>query len=83
MAAGRPIIFSVKAANNPIEESRCGFTVPPRDPLALANAVIELYRMSSEEREAMGHRAKEYVKKYHSICKLTDRLESCLKTLSK
>ena len=54
MAASKPLIFSGKALYNPVEEARCGFTVPPRDPEALAEAVIQLYRMPPEERAELG-----------------------------
>jgi glycosyltransferase involved in cell wall biosynthesis len=78
MASGSPIIFSVEAPNNPIEEARCGLTVPPRDPKAMAEAVVKLYKMSQEEREVMGKRGREYVERHHDITKLAERLEQVL-----
>lgn len=47
LAAGKAVIFSVNAPNNPVEEAHCGLTVPPRDPEALAKAVIQLSQMSA------------------------------------
>lgn len=78
MAVARPVLFAVNATNNPVEEARCGLTVPPRDPQALAEAVIKLYRMPQEERDAMGRRSREYVEKHHDIRKLAERLEDVL-----
>ncbi len=78
MAAARPVIFSVQSSNNPVEEAQCGLTVPPRDPQALADAVIKLYQMPQEEREAMGRRGREYVEKYHAIPVLAEELIRCL-----
>ncbi|MGC9075047.1 MAG: glycosyltransferase family 4 protein, partial [Candidatus Bipolaricaulaceae bacterium] len=78
MAAGKPIFSSAEAPSNPVEEARCGFTVPPRDPQALADAVIKLYQMPKEEREAMGRRGREYVEKHHDIRKLAEKLEKVL-----
>jgi len=83
MAAGRPVISSVDALANPIEEAQCGLTVPPRDPEALAKAVIQLYHMPKEEWEAMGRRGREYVEKHHAIPVLADRLEHALKKVVK
>jgi len=83
MAAGNPVIFSVKAPNNPVEEAHCGLTVPPRDPQALAEAVIKLYQMPQEEREAMGRRGQEYVEKYHSVPVLADKLIECIEQIEK
>jgi len=83
MAAGRPVIFAGAASNNPVEESRCGFTVPPRDPEALAEAVIRLYQMPQEEQEAMGRRGREYVEKHHAIPRLAEKLMDCLEAVRK
>jgi glycosyltransferase involved in cell wall biosynthesis len=78
MAAGRPVISSVKALANPVELAGCGLTVPPRDPQALADAVLKLSQMPKEEREAMGRRGREYVEKYHAISVLAEKLIRCL-----
>ncbi|MGQ9473318.1 MAG: glycosyltransferase [Candidatus Caldatribacteriaceae bacterium] len=53
--------------------------MPPRNPEALAEAVIRLYQMPQEEREAMGRRGREYVEKYHDFTKLAERLEEVLR----
>jgi len=78
MAAGRPVFSSTEAPLNPINEARCGFTIPPRNSKALAEAIIQLYQMSPEERMEMGKRGREYVEKYHDIRKLAAQLESVL-----
>lgn len=79
LAAKKPLILAGNPVNNPIYEAHCGIAVPPRNPDALAEAIIELSQMPREEREAMGRRGREYVEKYHSIPVLADKLESCLK----
>ncbi|MEM0488466.1 MAG: glycosyltransferase family 4 protein [Candidatus Bathyarchaeia archaeon] len=78
LAAGKPVVIAGKPANNPVEEARCGLTVPPREPQALAEAVIKLYQMPREEREAMGRRGREYVEKHHNITRLAEHLEKAL-----
>jgi len=79
LAASKPLILAGNPANNPIEKAHCGLTVPPRDPQALADAVIKLYEMPKEEREAMGRRGREYVEKHHAMPVLANRLEQVLK----
>jgi glycosyltransferase involved in cell wall biosynthesis len=79
LAAKKPLILAGNPVNNPAKEAQCGLTVPPRNPEALADAIIKLSQMPKEEREAMGRRGREYVEKYHSIPVLADKLESCLK----
>jgi glycosyltransferase involved in cell wall biosynthesis len=81
MAASKPIILVGDIANDPIKSAYCGLTVPPRDPQALADAVIKLYEMPKEEREAMGRRGREYVEKYHAIPVLAHRLMRCLEEM--
>jgi glycosyltransferase involved in cell wall biosynthesis len=83
LAAGRPAILAGNPVNNPVREVDCGLTVPPRNPEALANAIIELSRMPKEEREAMGRRGREYVEKYHSIPALADKLIACIEQVAK
>ncbi|MBC7080574.1 MAG: glycosyltransferase family 4 protein [Methanothrix sp.] len=78
MAVAKPIIFCVNAPHNPVEEARCGITVPPRQPEALANAILKLYQMSPEDRAAMGRRGRAYVEEHHDIRKLAERLEGVL-----
>lgn len=79
MAAGKPIISSLRAKVNPVEEARCGINVPPMNPEAMAEAIIKLYEMPEEEREAMGERGRAYVEQHHDIVKLAIRLEEVLK----
>jgi len=81
LAAGKPLILSGDPVNNPVEEAGCGLTVPPRNPQALADAIIKLSKTPSEKREAMGRRGREYVEKYHAIPVLAEKLEKMLKEL--
>jgi len=81
MFAGKPVISSVQASANAVEVARCGLTVPPQNPQALAEAVIKLYQMSPEERAEMAKRGREYVEKHHDIRKLAAHLEEVLHSL--
>jgi glycosyltransferase involved in cell wall biosynthesis len=78
MASGRPVISAVEPSNNPVKEARCGLTIPPQEPKALAEAILRLSNMSKEERAAMGRRGRAYVEKHHSIPVLADKLIHCL-----
>jgi len=78
MAAGRPVLLAGRAPDNPVEKARCGLTVPPEDPEALAEALLRLLQMPPEERKALGRRGREYVEQHHAIPVLTERLLECL-----
>lgn len=80
-AAKKPLILAGDPVNNPVREVDCGPTVPPRDPQALAEAIVKLYQMSPEERKAMGRRGREYVEKHHSIPVLADKLLECIESI--
>lgn len=78
LAAGVPLIFAVRSANNPVEEVQCGVTVEPGDPDAMAQAVIELYRLPEGERRAMGERGRQYVQTHHDWSVLADHLQALI-----
>ncbi len=78
LAASKPLILAGSPSNNPVAEACCGLTVPPQDPQALADAIIKLYHMPQEEREAMGRRGREYVEQYHAIPLLAEKFIRCL-----
>ncbi len=73
MAAGRPIIFSCDASNNPVADAKAGLTVPPDQPLALANAVLQVAALSAKDRHSMGKAGREYVEKNHRFDLLAQR----------
>jgi glycosyltransferase involved in cell wall biosynthesis len=83
LATARPVIFSVNSPINPVAEAQAGLTVPPENPLALAEAIKELLYMSPEKRWEMGLRGREYVERYHSFARLADKLEKTLKDAMK
>lgn len=52
--SGKPVIHAYSGACDPIEEAEAGIQVPAEDDEKIANAVLKLYRMSPEQRVAMG-----------------------------
>lgn len=79
LASAKPVIFAFNAINNIVKEAECGVTVPPDDPNKLSEAIIDMSKLSKQERKAMGKKGREYVEKYHSIPVLVDKLEATLK----
>jgi glycosyltransferase involved in cell wall biosynthesis len=61
LAMKRPIVIAASGDSAEIvAESQAGLVVPPRDHHALAGAMLRMYRMSAEEREAMAGRGRQY-----------------------
>lgn len=61
MLAGKPIIHAVKAGNDPVAESACGFSCEPENSLAVVESVSRLMACSAEKRNIMGQRGKDHV----------------------
>ena len=85
MAAAKPIIAGIRGdAETIIRESGAGKVVAPEDSRAIADAVLEFYRMPEKERKTMGLRGLEFYRSNMSIEAGVDKIEKlfirCLET---
>lgn len=78
LAARKPLILAGNPANNPVNETHCGFSIPPANSNALANAIISLFNMTPNERQEMGQKGREYVERHHDISLLAKKFEGIL-----
>lgn len=78
MAAARPVLFSCDAASNPIDKSKGGVSVPPNNPAALAEAILDLARKTPQERALMGDAGRKFVEENFRISHLAQRYAACL-----
>jgi glycosyltransferase involved in cell wall biosynthesis len=78
MSSGRPIIYAVNSRNNPVKEAGAGLSIPPEDPKALADAILDIVSLTPKERIQMGRNGLEYLLKHHDIRILAERLEQLL-----
>lgn len=77
MAAGRPVIAALDPHGDAaalIREVGCGLSIPPEDPVALADAIAFL-RTESEIREKMGREGRRYAEEYCSPASVADQYE--------
>jgi glycosyltransferase involved in cell wall biosynthesis len=75
LAAGRPILACLNGEGaNLVTEAGAGLAVPAENGPALAEAVLQLYRMQSEDREEMGARGRLYYAQHFSHDMLVDQL---------
>jgi colanic acid biosynthesis glycosyl transferase WcaI len=82
LACGRPVVAALDGEGaRVIEESGAGLTAPAEDAGALAAAILKLYEMSPEDREALGRRGRAYFEEYFEREKLLDRLEDWMEEL--
>lgn len=73
MMSGLPILHAVEAANDPVQEARCGKTVAPEDVNALCEGVLQLAALPIEERHQMGELGRKYVEERHIVSSLAQR----------
>jgi glycosyltransferase involved in cell wall biosynthesis len=73
MMSARPVIHAVEAANDPVAESGCGISCPPENAPLLADAVQRMMRLTSEERDTLGQRGRDYVVRHHDYAVLARR----------
>jgi glycosyltransferase involved in cell wall biosynthesis len=76
LAAGRPVVHAISCPYDVIREAQCGVSVPAESPARLAEAVVQLRRLSPEERLAMGQRGRAYAEAHLSMERLGVRLVS-------
>ncbi len=78
MAAARPVVIASGAVNDPVAEAGAGISVPPEDPEALAEGILNLSRRSPEERARMGEAGRRHVEATYSYRSLADRLAGAM-----
>ena len=84
LACGKPIIAGINGEGARIvREAAAGLTPSAENPEELANAVLEMYRMSGDEREAMGARGRQYFEIHFERNVLLERLDGWLNDLGK
>ena len=68
LASGKPILMAVRGdAAKVILEARAGLAAEPGNEVAIAEAVLKLYRMKPSERDEMGERGRDFYLKNMSL----------------
>lgn len=73
MMASKPILHSVTAGNDLVQEANCGISVPAEDIDAVADAIKKFMAMDKAELSALGANGKEYVIKHHDYKVLAEK----------
>lgn len=82
MMAGIPILHSVEAANDPVQDAACGVSVLPEDVSSICAGIRQLADLPIEQRRAMGERGRRYVEEHHMVNALAQRfLEEAYKDI--
>jgi colanic acid biosynthesis glycosyl transferase WcaI len=80
LACGKPIVAALDGEGaRVVREADAGWTVPPENSNALANAVLTASQMDNHQLVEMGHRAEQYFHANFDRKMLLSRLENVLK----
>jgi glycosyltransferase involved in cell wall biosynthesis len=76
-AAALPIVATAVGGNHEVVlEGKTGFLTPPREPGALAAAMLRLMNLPDEQRRTMGELGREYVRSEYGLERVVDRWEA-------
>jgi glycosyltransferase involved in cell wall biosynthesis len=78
MMAGRAVLHSVEAGNDPVAEAGCGVTVAPQDARAVANGLLKMAQLAPAARAVMGRRGRDFVLSKHTYPVLAQRFLDAL-----
>jgi glycosyltransferase involved in cell wall biosynthesis len=82
LACAKPVIAALDGEGaRVIAEAEAGLACPAESPEALADAVLAMYRMPEEERQAMGRRGRRYFEAHFERDMLLDRLDGWIREL--
>jgi glycosyltransferase involved in cell wall biosynthesis len=73
MLSRLPVVSAIEAANDPVSEAGCGFTVKPGDTKAIADALRQLASLDRSTLAEMGRRGEAYVREHHDYRNLSRR----------
>ena len=73
MLASLPVVFAVRAGNDPVTDSGCGVSTDPGDVPAVADAIASIAAMGEAARRKMGARGRAYVLEHHDYAVLAHR----------
>lgn len=70
MMAAKPVIHSVEAGNDLVQEAGCGMSVLPNSPAAVRDAVRDIMALTPDARKEMGLRGRHFVQAHHDYAVL-------------
>ncbi|MBE0494660.1 MAG: glycosyltransferase family 4 protein [Thiomicrospira sp.] len=78
MMSAKPIVHSYSGSFDFVVKADAGISVPPENPQAVAEAVLKLKAMSTQERTELGQNGRNYAIQNHDYAKLAEKLAKVL-----
>lgn len=76
--SGKPIIYASNSPFQPIKSADAGITIAAQDANAIAQAIMQLYNMSDEQRTLLGNNGKKFALSHYEYGSLTQKLSNIL-----
>ena len=76
--SAKPIIHGYSGACDPVADTKSGITIPAENPELLAQAILQLERMSINERVEMGANGRKTALEQYEYGKLSSQLASVI-----
>ncbi len=78
LACGRVIVAGLEGSGKDVVDSSGGITCEPENPEAMRDAIVHVYKMSINERQAIGQKAITYYKAHFSRSRILGQLKQIL-----
>lgn len=79
LISGKPIVYHIDSGDyHPIKDAGCGFEIEPGRPDDLAEAILKLYQMPPQEREALGENGHKAALEQYEYGQLAEHLAQVL-----
>ncbi|MDH7597614.1 MAG: glycosyltransferase [Methanothrix sp.] len=79
---GQPIVaIDVGGNREVVRDGETGFLVPPKAPVALADAMLRLMSLPEEERRRMGEAGRRYIEANYSLDRVVEMWEELYREL--
>ncbi|MDP4085837.1 MAG: glycosyltransferase family 4 protein [Bacillota bacterium] len=79
LMAAKPIIHGIEAGNDLVAEANAGISIPPEDPVRIAEAVRKMQALPLGERSRMGENGRNFVKNTHDYKIIAKKFSDIMK----
>ncbi|MBD3768237.1 MAG: glycosyltransferase family 4 protein [Gammaproteobacteria bacterium] len=79
LLSAKPILYGIESGEYlPVNDAQAGLSIPSENPKAIAEAVLKLKAMSTQERTELGQNGRNYAIQNHDYAKLAEKLAKVL-----
>lgn len=82
MMASTPILYAIKAGNDPVTEAKCGLSISAENPQALAAAIRRISGMTAESLATMGKNGRKFAMTHHAYDSLAKKFINAINNLN-